>query len=614
MLVGCGRKEEKPNVIFILLDAARADRFGCNGYERDTTPNIDALASEGVTFCNHFSNSTYTLASVPSYFYSRYFINPLLPADIRVPIGDPNQLFRTLDQSAISLAGVFNENGYHTVLFTAHPWLIPGQELVDDFDQYYPIFSKRSAYAKAGKVLSRVIKWLENAPPQPFFMYIHLMDTHFPHERQEETLLYADKSYDPRKKFDREGFPRGITNMMDGLSIMPKNFTDADGEYLNALYDGDLRYADTRLGFFLKSLKENGLYDNTLLIITADHGEYLGEHGFLQHAGLPWDAVTRVPLIMRLPGKISPQLKVTALTENVDILPTLMAMLALAAPSGKDFDGKSVFQKDGSLSPAREYIFTSDSIRSRHYKFIHDPHGSPDYLYNLDNDPKERHNLIDIEPEIARRLQTVMAARLLGPQTRFNKSVGQGTPRFPFSIPASEFQLSDNEDIEVVYRDTVLTQDNEILERARSAPVWIHDRMPGQYYLLGFNQAALSPLSISFPLPDGRYLVSVFCSRAREIQGIPASIFRIILPEADSEKEVKVDVSTQPGKSIFSLGEVEISGREFHARIEPSAGPSWIIIYYFGFEPLRTAGDKGARNNQDRQGRVKQLKALGYIQ
>ncbi len=613
LLAGCGGEEARPNVIFILLDAARADRFGCNGYGYDTTPKMDELAAEGVTFLKHFSNRTHTLASVPSYFYSRYFINSLLPADIRVPLEDPDQIFRKLDRSAISLAGLFKRNGYHTGIFNSHPWLIPGQELVDDFDQYHPVFSTGSAYARAEEVLRRAVEWLEQTSPRPFFLYIHLMDTHFPHNRQEETLLYGDEDYDYAAKFDRNGFPRDMISL-DGVQKVPADFTEADRKYLNALYDGSLKYTDSRIGLFLQALRKNRLYDNTLIVISSDHGEYLGEHGLLQHDGLPWDAVTHIPLIMRLPGKIPPQLRSENLSENVDLLPTLAGLLGLTVPSDKDFDGENLFQADMSFSPAREYVYTPDSIRSSSYKFIRDGRGGGDHLYHLGDDPGELNNLIHTDPETARRLESAREEHLAVPRTRYEQSVSQEIPRFPFSIPADYFRLNGSEDIEEVYRDTLLLSDHEIMQRARAAPVWIHNRMPWQYYLLGFNQAGLAPLDITFPLPDGSYEVSVACSPAGEIQGWPANIFRIILPQADSGEAIELAGSRPADKGIFRLGRIEVAGREFRARIEPVSRPSWIAIRYFGFEPLAAEGDRGALSNQDRQERLRQLKALGYVQ
>ncbi|MDP8236463.1 MAG: sulfatase [Candidatus Erginobacter occultus] len=613
LLAGCGGEEARPNVIFILLDAVRADRFGCNGYGYNTTPNMDGLAAEGVTFLNHFSNRTHTIASVPSYFYSRYFINSLLPADIRFPVEDPDQLFRKLDPSAISLAGLFKRNGYHTVIFNSHPWLIPGQELVDDFDRYCPVFSSGSAYARAEEVLKRTVEWLEQTSPRPFFLYIHLMDTHFPHKRQEETLLYADKDYLFADKYDRNGFPRDMISL-NRVQKVPADFTEADRIYLNALYDGNLRYTDTQVGLFVQALRENHLYDNTLIVISSDHGEYLGEHGLLQHDGLPWDAVTRIPLIMRLPGTIPSQLKSEMLSENVDLLPTLAGLLGLTVPPGKDFDGENLFQTETSSSPGREYVYTSDSIRSPSYKFIRDRRGGSNHLYHLGSDPGELKNLIDSDPATARSLEAALEEHLAGPRTRYEQSVSHGIPRFPFSIPADYFRLDGSEDIEEIHRDTLLLDDDETLQRARVGPVWIHNLMPWQYYLLGFNQAGLAPLEITFPLPDGKYEVSVACAPVGEIQGYPANVFRITLPQSVFGETIEVDGGSPPDDGIFRLGRIEVAGEEFSARIEPVPRPSWITVLYFGFEPLAEEGDRGFMNNQDRRERLQKLKALGYVQ
>jgi len=116
-------KKDRPNIIFLLLDALRADHLGCYGYNQGTSPVIDAVAAEGALFQNHFANGTYTLSSVPTYFYSRYFIKSLFPADRRIPLQTPGNLFRNSTTRPVSIASVFKKNGYRTAISPPTPGL-----------------------------------------------------------------------------------------------------------------------------------------------------------------------------------------------------------------------------------------------------------------------------------------------------------------------------------------------------------------------------------------------------------------------------------------------------------------------------------------------------------
>ena len=607
------QKNDRPNVIFILLDAARADRFGCYDYEKDTSPNMDAMAEEGAVCLNNFSNGKFTLESVPSYFYSRYFIKSLFPADPDIPLQDPENLFHVIDDEAVSMAGVFKEAGYRTVLFSAHPWLVHGHKLVEDFDEFYRVRERHSAHAGAGMVYQMVEEWLEENKEYPFFMYIHLMDPHTPHERKEESFLFIDPEYDYQEKFDRDGNPREQFIGPYGDWRVPEEFTPADRKYLNALYDGDIRYGDRCFGDFVSFLKKDGLYDNTLMVIGADHGEYLGEHGLSQHGGKAWDAVIKTPLLLRLPGKISAGTRINFFTENVDILPTMAGLAGIPIPAGKKFDGSNIFEMTPESEPAR-WALTPESIRSGEFKYIMDKKSGEEMLYDLKEDPAEKNNLVVERPEKTIELKNIMERLLSGSKKRYNKSLRKSPPRLPFAIPAHYFKLESKSPIKDIRKFNYPWQDKEIISLAQSEPVWIHNKKSGRDYVLGYNQPGSSPLYIRFSVPSGEYKVSLDCPGGESIYGYPASVCKIRLGEDETSRTVQINTGIPSARQRVDLGVIKIENNSFEAVVTPSSEPSWIMMRYFGFEPVLSAVEAGKIDRKDAAERKKRLEALGYAQ
>lgn len=607
------RSGDRPNVIFILLDAARADRFGAYGYEKDSSPNFDAMAEEGAVCLNNFSNGKYTLESVPSYFYSRYYIKSLFPADPDIPLQEPENLFHEIDLEAISMAGVFKAAGYRTVLFSAHPWLVQGHKLVEDFDEFYKVKERHSAHASAETVYRRAEEWLETNSDRPFFIYIHLMDPHTPHERKAETLLFADPNYDYQEKFDRHGNPRGQFIGPDGDWRIPEDFNEEDRSYLNALYDGDIRYSDRCFGDFVRFLKQAKLYDRTLMVIGADHGEHLGDHGLSQHGGKAWDTVIKTPLILRLPEKIPAGTRIDYFTENVDILPTLVGVTGVPVPAGKVFDGDNIFELIPDAESAKRAL-TLESIRTKEFKYILDPKTGEELLYDLKTDPDEKKNMVGEKPELAMELKNTMERLLSRSKERYAKAVRRSPPHLPFAISANYFELESETAVKNIQEFSYPWEDKEIISLTKNRPLWIYNTKSGRDYILGFNQPGLAPLSIQFPVPNGEYKVSLYCPGGESIHGFPGSVFQIRPGSDETAPSVSVNTSLTSSSQRVDLGVVNIEDNSFKALIEPVSEPSWIMIRYFGFEPVLSAAEAGNIDKEAAAERRKRLAALGYAQ
>jgi arylsulfatase len=609
----CRRGDELPNAIFILLDAARSDRFGCYGYGKDTSPRIDALAAEGAVCLHNFSNGTYTLESVPTYFYSRYYIKSLFPADPRIPLQEPENLFRAIDPEAVSMAGLFKAAGYRTVLFSSHPWLVRGYELVEDFDEFYQVKDRHYPHATAEPVFGEVERWLATRPPEPFFIYIHLMDPHTPRVRREETMLFADPAYDYRGQFDRHGNPVGEYLGPDGAWRVPEDLDREDLDYLDALYDGEIRYSDRCLGDFVDILQERKLYDRTLMVIGSDHGEHLGEHGYSQHGGKPYESVIKAPLIMRLPGRIPAGTRIDLITENVDILPTMAGVLGIPAPPGKRFDGADIFRMSPESEAAR-WALSPQFLRSREHKLIVDRETGERFLYDLEADPGETRDLAPIREDLARELQSTMERLLSRSRERYEKSMIEALPGLPFAVSARSFNLESSSPRRELKKFVHPWEDPEIISRAESEPAWIHNIPPGRDFILGFSQPGLEPLSLNFPVPSGEYRVSLYSPGAPDIRGYPGSVFEIRLGGAETGRSFLVNTGRPAAPHQVDLGVVKIEDQKFTAAVVPGSEPSWILLRYFSFEPVLPGVKTGPAAGEDADERRKRLEALGYMQ
>ena len=269
--------------IVILLDAARADRFSGYGYARATTPRLDELGRHGLVFTRCFAHATQTRASLSNLFYSRYLAVPLIPENPRIPLVSPDDLFRTFDPEAISLPRAMAAAGIATAGVSAHSWIRADSDLAAEFDEFHDLsatlrFPPYQHYPSAEQVVDWLIDWLDDHRGRDFFLYVHLMDTHFPHVRGADARTFFDGEPDTPALFDEMGRPRDTSAALRGR----------DRAHLDALYDGSLRFADRQVGRLLDHLAGAGRLDEMVVVVTADHGEELLEQPERFGHGGPW--------------------------------------------------------------------------------------------------------------------------------------------------------------------------------------------------------------------------------------------------------------------------------------------------------------------------------------
>jgi arylsulfatase A-like enzyme len=410
-------KEKKPNLVLVTIDTLRADHLHAYGYERKTSPNLDRLAAEGVLFENAFTVSPRTTQSVASIITGRY------PQTIGV-----RALWGRLKPNEGTLAEVLKQNGYYTGGVFSNP-IIAKSNIDHGFDFFFiPI---KIDMTKAVKVNKTLFSLLQRKLNRPVFIWIHYWD---PHESYNPPKEYKDL-FNPgywgafKQKFnfywnlDNEKIkkhelykPRVVFNH----TPLPQK----DIKQISALYDGEIAYTDMAVGELLEGLKERGFMKNTLVVVTSDHGESLGEHQFFfDHGDFVYDATVRVPLIFHWSGIIPPGRRVSRSVRTIDIFPTILSLMGIpdtfGKREGKDLTPMLLGKKDLGDLPvyiesgeclflkfnSRRYIKGVKGkirgLREGNWKLILTPTKSEPIfeLYNLDTDPSETQDLAAKEPK-----------------------------------------------------------------------------------------------------------------------------------------------------------------------------------------------------------------------
>jgi arylsulfatase A-like enzyme len=401
MLAACGRSRAPPNVILVSIDTLRADHLGCYGYGEPTSPWIDGLASRGVLFTRAFSQASWTLPSHASMLTSRY------PSSHGVET--PN---RTLPDSIPLLSEVLAENGYSTAAFVT--WVFVSKEYgfargFDTFTELLPPKDARGAgtkhSVKAADFADMVGEWAHEVPTEPFFLFLHLFDPHLSYSPP----LSDARLFDPDVEDTKHGNYGAVKPFIKGLNPEGPTMPATEVERVAALYDGEIHYTDTQLGRLFGVLEDAGLMDDTLVVLTSDHGEELGEHGSMEgHQWTVYEETTHVPLLIRLPDEGPAGLELDPIVQSIDIAPTILDVLGIDPPSG--FQGRSLLPAIRGEALDERPAFSStrrfgrkDSVRTDRYKLIL-THPSPRRggpteqqleLYDLAQDPGEQTNVYE---------------------------------------------------------------------------------------------------------------------------------------------------------------------------------------------------------------------------
>jgi arylsulfatase A-like enzyme len=315
------------NVVLVILDAARARQFGAYGYGRPTTPEIDRIAAEGVLFENAYTPAVYTLGAMASVWTSQ---QPDRHHD-DVSFASP------LPKDRLTLAEVLSGQGIFTAGFVATA--VPGG--FNGFDQGFAEFRElwREVGSRADVFRQVIPPWLLRNKDRRFFAYLHYREPHFP--------------YDPEPPFDTRFGPDGPIPKRDrrdmdffrDVNQGRRPFSAEEREHLVRLYDGNLAYVDQEVGALRRAFEAAGVWDKTVLIVSADHGEALGEHGWIGHNVEVYEPSARIPLVVRFPGGSGPRgVRVKGLVDLLDLAPTVADIFGVRDKGGADreFQGQSL--------------------------------------------------------------------------------------------------------------------------------------------------------------------------------------------------------------------------------------------------------------------------------
>ena len=365
-----------PNVVVITIDTLRADHVGCYGDKEIRTPNIDALAQEGIRFERAYAPVPVTLPAHTALFTGTY---PLRS-------GMHDFADNKLNPAQPTLASVLKENGYVTGAVIGAAVLDSRFGLNHGFDFYYDHFdfsrlqeSNLDEMERSGDLVAdQALDWVAKNYQKKFFLWMHLYDPHYP--------------YHPPSPYSEE--------------------------YRDRPYDGEIAFADAQVGRLIRELKEKGVYQNTVIVLTGDHGESLGEHGEKTHGFFIYNVTLHIPTVIRLPQGPSGQ-TISALVSLSDLMPTVLSYLKIDVPP--EVQGRNLLpllsatRKDEARSLYSESFlprlhFNWSELRgaeTENYHFIDAP--KPE-LYDLSVDPGETNNLYTQKKAVAEEMRAKLTA------------------------------------------------------------------------------------------------------------------------------------------------------------------------------------------------------------
>lgn len=404
---------DKPNVVFIMADTLRADRLSCYGYTNNQTPHMDGLARDGVRYAQMSAQASWTKPSVATQLTSLYpsshraiLKRDMLPSDVlMLPELLHERGYRTGGfANNVNVAPTFNfDQGYDYYLFLAPSYHFFASEASSQLAVYQGLRIVNERFLSPGKypqyfyqpaevVNDHALKWLEANKDTRFFLFIHYMDPHDPYFEQ---------------PFNGRGIAR-VANPNPDPALAPT---------MSKLYDGEVTYLDDHLGELFAALKKWGLYDNTIIVLTGDHGEEFYEHGGWWHGTTLYEEQIAVPLIIKYPNSARANTVDDEFARSLDLAPTILDEIGFPIPEA--MQGLSL--RPGATTPRAETMFAEEdhegnvlrAIRTRHHKLIianeNNPRGLPTgALFDLRTDPGEQQNLAAGEPDTVQLLRTAL--------------------------------------------------------------------------------------------------------------------------------------------------------------------------------------------------------------
>jgi arylsulfatase A-like enzyme len=407
LLAGCGPSEPRPvNVLFVVVDTLRHDHLGLHGSPRNTSPSIDRFAEDAVSFTHAYSPAPWTQPAVASILTGLYPGSHGLTSIARLPA------------EALTLTEILGQRGYVTGGVVSHVLLGERFNFDQGFDYFHTTEAPNPHSAVSTDEVTRqaeqALEWFSEAE-RPFFLFVHYFDPHYNYVRHPEVGFAAPSA----------GRLNGTEDIED---LRAMELSADEVQFIRDLYDEEIRHTDDGVGRLLDSLRRHGVYDETLVVVTADHGEEFLERGWLGHTRSLYEELTRVPLVVRFPGDSGGARVVDAPVSLVSLTPTVLDVLgmsdALAGAQERslrplpieepaDADGVLLEVDFIPIWEGDEHRLTRKKalVASRH-KIIRDDVSGTVELYDLVTDPGERHDLSDERCDLRERLLAALERRV----------------------------------------------------------------------------------------------------------------------------------------------------------------------------------------------------------
>ena len=400
------------NLVFVSFDALQARHVGSLGYKRNVTPTIDSFAKTGFSFRNATSVSSWTVPSSMTWFTGVY------PSEHKMvnkyAVYNPPEVtisdVRKLAPELVSLADVLKKNGYATGGFTGNAGVSGGFGYEQGFDEYY---YEKGKFGRLDQSIPKALQWLKKNKDRKFFLFLHGYDVHGQSTPPNDfDYRFVDKNYD--RRYSGSALEQELLRE-EGLEKGELTLRDDDVRFWRAIYDEKIQRADAKFKRFVDEFEKLGLSNNTIFVLTSDHGTEFYEHRRFDHGFTLYQELIHVPLIIRLPNGKS-EVGIDDRIGSIDIMPTILDLLSIKLSDqvkqqlrGQSLvpamNGQRIKRDVISETDYREYTYKRSIITHDGWKLVYTLELRTRELFNLNSDPNETKNLAKSNPEKARELE-----------------------------------------------------------------------------------------------------------------------------------------------------------------------------------------------------------------
>jgi arylsulfatase len=628
---GCAQRKgtsERPNVLWIVNDASRAKNYSCYGYGRKTSPHLDKLAQSGALFERAYSQAFYTGPSVSSYMTGSYFPSAVTSQLSYANFGRVKVLGVPENEVLAPLA--FSAQGYHTLIMNGNlAFLDKTTRVTEAFDKCMtPEIDKMGRTDLPDSCLVKrtfqsvnlfMMDWFKFIAKQPFFVYLHTIDTHAPFVIPDRAPFnqWLDDSYSG--KYIRDFRPTFSTPRIQGAKQVERE----DADQLMGLYDGAINYSDHHLSLLFDSMDSAGLMDNTIIVYTSDHGEALLDDR--KQWGHAWtlggaDETHHIPLLMSGPG-IPKGKRVKSISQSIDILPTLMELCGLSADGYMDgeslvplLNGEKEDDKSSVAVTTQGTPQTGDGvarliITGKDYKYEYNfTDEEKEFLWSVPDALAARRNVIDTYRDQAKKMRANVELELI---PRIELAAKNAIP-VAFSGQLVSMAWDSLPENHLAWGEKELTEEKK--------NNWVLDaRERHNRPMFCLPSAGTSEVSFEFlnDIVRGEHVVLIEVLASSNFRGEEASVFDVAVAEGEFQRIALTSEGLEDEWRFVLLGNHTFADNiVLRFRAANAAACLRRLLVYPDIPGAKEivekefVGEQGLTNLDER---TKELEALGYI-